>query len=108
MSIYLDKEDKQEYLLGNSVGQCYHRYMKVLSVLGYSWLIVSGVYILVKDTSKGVSIVAITLHMGVSMSYLTYGILRRDSVIITGSIVSIISNFFVMLAIFIVNSSEWS
>ena len=81
--------------------------MKSLAVLGYTWLIVNGVYILVSNTSRGVSIVGLTIYMGVSISYLTYGLLRRDTVITTGAMVSITSNFFVMMCIFIVNSKVW-
>jgi len=96
-----------QYLGDNEMGKTYHRYLKTLSVLGFSWLIVSGVYILTRGTSKGVSIVAITMHMAVAISYLAYALMRNDSVHITGSIVSICLNMFVLTSIFVVNAPVW-
>lgn len=95
------------YLSDDAVGQTYRRYMSVLAVVGHSWLVVSGIYILTKNTSKGVSIGALTIHLAMSLSYITYGLLRKDRIIVMGSLVSVMSNIFVLICIFIVNSKSW-
>ena len=93
------------FLKTEGVGDTYFKYMKALSVLGYSWLIVNGIYILIVGTSEGVSMVGMGLYFSVSLSFLCYGLLRNDIVIVTGSMVALISNLFVLICIFIVISN---
>lgn len=96
-----------DVLTETKLGKAYFMYMKIIAVLGYSSLVVSGGYILNKKTSQGVSVVALGIHMAVSCSWLTYGYLRNDMVIKIGAIVSICTNIFVLTIICIVNSPSW-
>lgn len=92
----------------SALGQFYYSYMKILAVAGYAWLLVSGIHILRKKTSEGVSVFGLTMYMSLSVSFLAYGILKHDDVVIMASVVAILCNLFVLSTIFIVNYPAWS
>lgn len=83
------------------------RYMMVLAIVGYSWVIAQAVTIIQKGTSEGVSVFAISIYFAVSLNWLIYGLMRKDSVMVTGSSVSLLTNTFLIASIFVINSPAW-
>lgn len=82
-------------------------YMGVISVAGYSYILLSAAYILQRNSSKGVSMAAIGLQIAGSLSWLTYGYFRKDPVIKISAIVAVVFNIFLIGAILYVNSDAW-
>jgi len=84
----------------------YYRYYMLyfVAIFGYAWIYVFGAHILMSQSTKGVSVPAIIIHMAVTVAWLVYGFIRKDKVIIVGSIVSMIGNLFTMIAIFVVTT----
>jgi len=75
-----------------------------VAIFGYAWVFIAGSQILLKHSSQGVSVAAIVIFMSVSLSWMLYGFMRKDKVIVVGSILSIIGQFFLLIVIFIVNT----
>ena len=105
MQLY--EKDGTEFMQDDPWGSAYRTYMRVLAVVGYSWLVVSGVHILQRGSSDGVSLMGLGMYMGLSASFLSYGLMLNDPVLITGSTVSLMCNLFVIVCIFIVNYPAW-
>lgn len=99
---------ESDYIQEKKLGRVFVWYMRILAVLGYSWLIINGVYILLKDTSAGYSLIGVGAYMASLTSYLGYGVLKNDIVIKTSSTVGIFANIFVLSCIFVVNKPAWS
>lgn len=76
-----------------------------VAIFGYSWIFISGATILINQSSSGVSVLALMIYLTVSLNWVVYGFLRRDPVIVIGSLIAIVANIFVLTAVFIVNNS---
>lgn len=75
-----------------------------VAIFGYAWIFIAGSTILIQNTTDGVSTAAVVIYLTVSLNWLVYGFLTRDKVIVLGSIISIVGNLFVLIAIFVVNN----
>lgn len=81
----------------------YYNYMAGVAFLGYAWLIIAAIRILKQHSSKGVSIAAHFVLFAGSISYLTYGLLRSDPVLVIAGVTAMIFNLIVIYCIFHVN-----
>lgn len=97
----------EEYEKGSVLGPWFSTYMRIFAVAGYAWLLVSAVHIFTTGTSEGVSLLAITLYMSLSVSFLCHGLLRNDLVVVTASLVALTCNLVVIAAIITVNAPIW-
>ena len=83
----------------------YYKYMIVVASLGYSWVYLNAGSILSSGSAEGINVASTAILMGVSTSYLVYGYLRKDSIIVLSSIISLIGNLFLLTSVFIVTST---
>lgn len=98
-------QDTDAIFREDKFARAYQLYMlAVVSVWGYSWIYVSASNILVKGEASGVSLPATTIYLAVSMSWLLYGALKKDPVILVGSTIAIFGSLFLMVAIFYVST----
>jgi len=96
----------QTIMEGNPFATAYGYYMKYfIAIFGYSWIYLNAASVLSRGNAEGINVSGISIYMAVSASYLIWGFLRADSVIVLGSIISLIGNLLLLTAVFIVTST---
>lgn len=82
----------------------YKGYMLFVATFGYAWVFLNCAKVLSSRSTEGFSNTSIAIYMAVSASYLVYGFLRNDPVLVLSSSIAITSNIFLLVCLFIVES----
>lgn len=99
------KPSKIEFMR-SPVARAYSNYMAYfVTTAGYAWIYMNAASILTSGDADGVNVTSTMIYMAVSTSFLVYGFLRRDRVIVIGSIISLLGNLFLLCAVFAVTST---
>jgi hypothetical protein len=77
----------------------------VIAVFGTAWGYTSAAEILSSGNAEGANVMSIAIYFCVSTSYLCWGFIRRDSIIVLGSLIGLVGNIFLLISIFIVTHS---
>lgn len=100
-----DDVDTDEFFENNSLANFYKLYMiYVIAFFGYAWVFISAAQILASKNTSTTSAYAITIFSTVTSSFLLWGILTNDHVIVYGSLVALIGTLFLLFSIFIVDN----
>ena len=87
----------------NQFARYYSIYMtSVVAVTASSWIWVSVGEVFSSGSAEGVNLISIAIYMCISVSYLVYGFIKKDQVLVLGAILGITANLILLLATFIV------
>lgn len=93
-------------IMESPLAKAYSLYMAYfVTTAGYAWIYLNATKILTSGSAEGVNVSSTAIYMGVSVSFLVYGFLKRDRVIVIGSIISLLGNLFLLAAVFTVTST---
>lgn len=89
----------------NKYAHAYKGYMLFVATFGHLWIFLNAAKILSSNSSEGFSTSSLMIYMTVSSSYLVYGFLRNDPILVLSSCISLVANIFLLACMFIVDNT---
>lgn len=90
----------------NRYALAYKYYMQLfVAIFGYAWIFINAAKVLSSGSTEGYSLTSLSIYLTVTTSYLVWGFLRGDSVLILSSCISIIANLFLLVCLFVVSNT---
>lgn len=88
------------------LGLAFGMWMRVLAVMGHSWLIVAIIHVWSVGSAEGVSVLALCIGLTAALNWLTYGALIQDPVLLISGVTSVILNLIMINSVLYLNAQD--
>jgi len=88
------------------LGPAFGMWMRVLAVMGHSWLIVAIIHVWNVGSAEGVSVLALCIGLTAALNWLTYGALIQDPVLLISGVTSVILNLIMINSVLYLNAQD--